>query len=231
MSLGQNLQFLRKIKNEMTQEELAQRLDVSRQTVSKWELDTAYPEIGKIIELCELFSCSMDELVRGDMNIIDEAYSNIRMEEVGAFRYIQYTVVSAEPESDAIEHVRRRAAQAHIADPEIIGWDFPAVSQDQINVYHLHGYTAALVLKGESPEISENPQVLCQEKQKYMAITIRFSAGMDPFQVIPNGYKILMAYMKTNGARQKRDKKIIPCFEKEYCIDGTDYMDVYIAVE
>lgn len=51
MSFGQNLQFLRKMRNKMTQEELAEKLAVSRQTVSKWELDTAYPEINKLVEL------------------------------------------------------------------------------------------------------------------------------------------------------------------------------------
>ena len=44
MSFGQNLQFLRKLRNKMTQEELAEKLGVSRQTVSKWELDAACPD-------------------------------------------------------------------------------------------------------------------------------------------------------------------------------------------
>lgn len=42
MSLGENLQFLRK-KNDITQEQLAEKLEVSRQSVSKWESDTTYP--------------------------------------------------------------------------------------------------------------------------------------------------------------------------------------------
>ena len=41
MSFGRNLQLLRKMRDRMTQEELAQRMGVSRQTVSKWELDMA----------------------------------------------------------------------------------------------------------------------------------------------------------------------------------------------
>ena len=45
---GENLQFYRK-KREMTQEQLAERLDVSRQTVSKWEAGTSYPEMEKIL--------------------------------------------------------------------------------------------------------------------------------------------------------------------------------------
>ena len=47
MSLGQNLQFLRRIGNKMTQEELAEKIGVSRQTISKWELDVVYPEINR----------------------------------------------------------------------------------------------------------------------------------------------------------------------------------------
>ena len=97
MSFGQNVQFLRKMRNKMTQEELADKLGVSRQTVSKWELDTAYPEMNKLIELCNLFSCSMDQLVREDICINEEAYSDIRFEEVPAFRYIRYAVISMEP--------------------------------------------------------------------------------------------------------------------------------------
>ena len=45
MSFGKNLQFLRKMHNSMTQEELAERMGVSWQTISKWESETAYPEM------------------------------------------------------------------------------------------------------------------------------------------------------------------------------------------
>lgn len=44
MSFGRNLQLLRKMRDRMTQEELAERMGVSRQTVSKWELDEAQPD-------------------------------------------------------------------------------------------------------------------------------------------------------------------------------------------
>ena len=64
MSLSENLQNLRKIKN-MSQEELAEKLNVSRQAVSKWESGSGYPETEKIISICEIFDCSMDELVKG----------------------------------------------------------------------------------------------------------------------------------------------------------------------
>lgn len=63
MNIGKNLVFLRNMRNQMTQEELEEIMGVSRQTISKWELEESYLEIGKILELCKIFSCSMDELI------------------------------------------------------------------------------------------------------------------------------------------------------------------------
>ena len=65
MSFGENIQFLRKREN-MTQEELAEKMNVSRQTVSKWESDTSYPETDKILQICDMFSCDMNTLMRGN---------------------------------------------------------------------------------------------------------------------------------------------------------------------
>ena len=64
MSFGENLQFLRK-RAGMTQEELAERLEVTRQSVSKWEGNSAYPEMAALLRLCELFGVDLDTLVRG----------------------------------------------------------------------------------------------------------------------------------------------------------------------
>ncbi len=229
MSFGQNLQFLRKMRNKMTQEELAERLGVSRQTVSKWELDIAYPEMDKVMELCRLFSCNMDELVRGDVNVSDEAYSDIRLEEVAPFRYIRYAVISCEPEDDAIAHVRKWAEALGVENPDIIGWDFPVLSQEQVNVFHMHGYAAALVLPKGLTDVVDGAEILTQEKQKYIAVTINgpFEA---PFRIIPNAYKLLDTHMQVNGIKYRQDIGI-PCFEREYTIDGVPCMDIYIAVE
>lgn len=64
MTLGERIASLRNEKR-MSQGELAEKLNVSRQSVSKWETDASIPELDKIIQLCELFHISMDELVRG----------------------------------------------------------------------------------------------------------------------------------------------------------------------
>lgn len=231
MSFGRNLQCLRKMRNRMTQEELAERVGVSRQTISKWELDQVYPEMDKALELCELFSCSMDELIRGDLVIFDNAYSDIRTEIVKPFHYVKHAVISKEPETDAINHVKKWAEELGLKDAEIIGWDFPFVTQEQINVFHMHGYEAALVLEDEvSVQLEEQPEIMYQEEQTYIAITIK-GPMVEPFRLIPNAYKALMTYMQLNGISHKEDRQIISCFEKEYGIDGVPYMDVYIAIK
>lgn len=61
-----NLQY-RRINSGMTQEQLAEKMGVSRQTVSKWESAASYPEMEKLIALCELFGCTLDELIRGEL--------------------------------------------------------------------------------------------------------------------------------------------------------------------
>ena len=63
MSLGDKLAKLRK-DNNYTQEQLADILGVSRQAVSRWESDLAYPETDKLIKLGELYDCSMDYLLK-----------------------------------------------------------------------------------------------------------------------------------------------------------------------
>lgn len=63
MTLGSKLARLRKEHN-YTQEQLANILGVSRQAISKWESDAAYPETEKLIKLGELYDCSMDYLLK-----------------------------------------------------------------------------------------------------------------------------------------------------------------------
>ncbi|WP_083808877.1 helix-turn-helix domain-containing protein, partial [Gordonibacter pamelaeae] len=66
MSFRDNMQHLRASRN-MTQEQLAMLLGVSRQSVSKWEAERAYPEMDKLLRMCALFDCTLDELVCGDL--------------------------------------------------------------------------------------------------------------------------------------------------------------------
>lgn len=66
MSFKENLQYLRGSRN-MTQEQLAMLLGVSRQAISKWESEKAYPEMDKLLMLCDMFGVTLDDLVMGDV--------------------------------------------------------------------------------------------------------------------------------------------------------------------
>ena len=64
MNLGERLFELRKAKN-LTQDDMAEKLNVTRQTVSKWETNQSTPDYDKIMPLCELFEIGVEELLTG----------------------------------------------------------------------------------------------------------------------------------------------------------------------
>ncbi len=67
MHFRTNLIHLRTINN-MTQEHLAMLLGVSRQSVTKWESGKSYPEMDKLLKMCQVFDCTLDDLVQGDLS-------------------------------------------------------------------------------------------------------------------------------------------------------------------
>ena len=71
MTIGEKLVKLRKEQN-LTQEQFAEVLQVSRQSVSKWELNTAYPDTEKLIRISKLFDCSLDYLLKDEIEQMDE---------------------------------------------------------------------------------------------------------------------------------------------------------------
>jgi len=75
MKLSEKIQILRKTKN-YSQEELAEKLSVSRQAISKWELGTTLPETEKLILLSNLFNVSVDVLIKDDLDIDCKNYNN-----------------------------------------------------------------------------------------------------------------------------------------------------------
>ncbi len=66
MTLGEKISALRN-QHEMSQGDLAEKMNVSRQSISKWETDTSVPELDKLIQLSEVFHITLDELVKGDV--------------------------------------------------------------------------------------------------------------------------------------------------------------------
>lgn len=78
MKFGDNLRQIRKNKK-MSQEQLAQMVNVSRQSVSKWENGESYPEMNNILELCKIFNCKLNDLVHTDMTDISSLDEEVVM--------------------------------------------------------------------------------------------------------------------------------------------------------
>ena len=78
MKFGENLYNLRK-KSKMTQDALAEKVGVSRQSVSKWENGEAYPEMDNILILCNIFNCKINDLVHEDLTDIDSLDEEVKM--------------------------------------------------------------------------------------------------------------------------------------------------------
>lgn len=81
MELGEQLQKLREQKN-MSREELAQEMNVSRQAVYKWENNKGYPDIENLIKLSDLYNITLDKLIKDDHSfqkkiVIDKKKNNI----------------------------------------------------------------------------------------------------------------------------------------------------------
>ena len=78
MNFGDNLKSIRKAKK-ISQEELAEKLGVSRQSISKWETGENYPSMNNIICLCDIFHCKMNDIVHEDFSDINSLDPEIKM--------------------------------------------------------------------------------------------------------------------------------------------------------
>ena len=71
MRIGEQLQRQRKLRN-MSQNELADKLKISRQSISKWENGASLPSFSNVLAISELFDVSLDELIKGDVELMNK---------------------------------------------------------------------------------------------------------------------------------------------------------------
>ncbi len=233
MSLGKNIQYLRKQKK-ITQEQLAEIMSVSRQTISKWEADDIAPELNKLIALCDVFACKLDALVRDNMAASEEIYSEITIKKVEAFKMARYVMVTPNPEDDVNAYLDNWGRQSGLLEnhPQAkrIGWEFPFVSPELQNRFGLRGYAAAYVLPEGFESSHLGVEYANQEEADYAVITI-YDPFVAAFERIPNAYKKILEYLQANGFREKPKSDILSCFEHVYEKNGITCMDVYLHVD
>lgn len=78
MEIGKKLKNAR-IEAGLTQEKAAEKIDVSRQTISNWENEKSYPDIISVIALSDLYSVSLDELLKGDQKMAEHLEESINV--------------------------------------------------------------------------------------------------------------------------------------------------------
>lgn len=86
MTTGEKIAVLRKKQN-LTQEQMSEILNVSRQSVSRWEMNVAFPETEKLIKLSRLLECSIDYLLNENMQ--DSAEDNFSVSVGDCYRFIR----------------------------------------------------------------------------------------------------------------------------------------------
>ena len=101
MELGKQIKMHRQ-EARLSQEELANRVYVSRQTISNWENDKSYPDVNSLVLLSEIFQVSLDTLVKGDIDIMREVIQKEDIEKMNRYGTIYtilliVTVISAVP--------------------------------------------------------------------------------------------------------------------------------------
>ncbi|HBI61529.1 MAG TPA: hypothetical protein DDY31_10015 [Lachnospiraceae bacterium] len=231
MSLGKNIQYLRKQKK-ITQEQLAEIMSVSRQTISRWEADDIVPELNKLVALSDMFSCKLDIMVKEDMGASDKIYSEITVKKVKAFRMARYVMLTPNPEDDVNTYMDNWAHRSGLLefqpDAMRIGWDFPFVPPEMHTRFGIHGYVAAYILPEGFETNYPGVEFADQKEADYAVITI-----CNPFATVDrirNGYKKILISLEANGFCEKPRDGILSCFEHVYEKEGVTRMDVYIHV-
>ena len=101
MELGKQIKLHRQ-EAQLSQEELANRVYVSRQTISNWENDKSYPDVNSLVLLSEIFQTSLDNLIKGDVEVMKDVIQKEEIEKMNRYGksytiMLIVTVVSAVP--------------------------------------------------------------------------------------------------------------------------------------
>ena len=91
MELGKQIKMYR-LENKLSQEELADRIYVSRQTISNWENDKSYPDINSLVLLSEVFKVSLDKLIKGDIDVMKDVIKKEEVDKMNRYGKI-YTIM------------------------------------------------------------------------------------------------------------------------------------------
>ncbi len=225
MTLGQKIAMLR-IAAKLSQEQLAGKVEVSRQSVSKWESDRSMPEIGKVVQLADLFHVTTDELLREDIPL-EPTYAEplFRLEESEQYNRKYFGTDGFRGEAN----VTLTARHAYRIG-RFLGWYYSSplsgcretghrtrvvVGKDTRRSSYMFEYAivAGLISSGADAHllhVTTTPSVAYAVRQDQFDCGIMISASHNPFY--DNGIKLV------NRAGEKMDDHTLALIERY--IDG-----------
>ena len=153
MTVGERIRNARLSKG-YTQEELAEKLNVSRQSVSKWELGDTYPDMSKIIQMCKILNCTLPDLM--DDGTFDNDYKLKDKEKNGLSSYLHNFLDYVTKTYNMFIHMSIKAKLVCLIEMALIGlaillviFIFPEIANrilDRLFRYVPYGYTISNVI-------------------------------------------------------------------------------------
>lgn len=175
MKFNENLKYLRKEAN-LTQEQFAEKLNVSRQAVTKWESGQSYPDIQNLKEMADMFNVTMDALV-GDIGSKKESVINKKINDVGYFIFamIILLAISISSISESIGFITGNE------DDKIISYIILGIVGFLLMIYLLKKY-----LRSTDQQIvnMKNNEQAKKERKKYILNKYKLSYIGDIFLAI-----------------------------------------------
>lgn len=175
MKFNENLKYLRKEAN-LTQEQFAEKLNVSRQAVTKWESGQSYPDIQNLKEMADMFNVTMDALV-GDIGSKKERVINKKINDVGYFIFamIILLAISISSISESIGFITGNE------DGKIISYIILGIVGFLLTIYLLKKY-----LRSTDQQIvnMKNNEQAKKERKKYILNKYKLSYIGDIFLAI-----------------------------------------------
>lgn len=113
MNFGENLKKIRNMKK-LSQEDLAEKMHVSRQSVSKWETGDAYPEMNNLLELCKIFHCKINDLVNDSIIDIDSLDEDVVKEVISLKKEDQKKMKNISKAVSVISNIGKVACRVSI---------------------------------------------------------------------------------------------------------------------
>ena len=223
MYFASNLQFLRRRKG-ITQEKLANQLGVSRQAISKWESGETIPEVSTLLQLAELFSCKLDDLLRQELSA---AASPVRIVTVKGFRMVRHCLISPNAREDLRILLQTWVQQQGLTDTPLLMWNFPYTTQEQKQQFSMEGVAAALVLPEYFSPMESAYPICAQSDCTYALLTMEEPDGRSHFQ-IAQGIRTILEALQVMGIPKSAKEGFLPCFERHYEKNGVAMADLYL---